>query len=158
MRCPFCKTSRDRVIDSRTSQDGASVRRRRQCLNCRRRFTTYERAELAPRLVVKKNGERETFNRDKILRGLTKACDKRNIPVSRIEDLIDRVEAKVFDQYEREVPAQAIGELVSEELRALDQVAYVRFASVYRRFEDISGFEKILAALLRKDGSGAPRS
>jgi transcriptional repressor NrdR len=113
---------------------------------------------MAPRLVIKKNGDRETFSREKILRGLAKACDKRNIPLSRLEELVDHVESKVYDKFEREVPAQAIGELVSEQLRDLDQVAYVRFASVYRRFEDISGFEKVLSALLRKDGSGAPHS
>ena len=156
MRCPFCKNDSDRVVDSRTSQDGASVRRRRKCLICKRRFTTYERVEMIPRLVVKKNGSRESFNREKILRGLAKACDKRNIPVQSLEEIVDRVESHVYDTYEREAPAQAIGELVSEELKALDQVAFVRFASVYRRFEDISGFEKVLAALLRKDHAGGP--
>lgn len=131
------------------------VRRRRKCLNCKRRFTTYERIEMAPRMVIKKNGARESFSREKILRGVTKACEKRNIPICALEELVDRVEAKVYETYEREVPAQAIGELVSEELKALDQVAYVRFASVYRRFEDVSGFERILSALLKKD---APRA
>ena len=110
---------------------------------------------MAPRLVIKKNGDREIFSREKILRGLAKACDKRNIALARLEELIDHIESKVYDKYEREVPAQVIGELVSEELKQLDQVAFVRFASVYRRFEDVSGFEKVLAALLRKDGSGA---
>ena len=110
---------------------------------------------MAPRMVIKKDGGRESFSREKILRGLAKACDKRNIPARLLEELVDRVEAKVYDRYEREAPAQAIGELVSEELKDLDQVAYVRFASVYRRFEDISGFEKVLSALLKKDGSGA---
>ncbi len=154
MRCPFCKTNRDRVVDSRTSQDGGVVRRRRKCLSCKRRFTTYERVEMAPRMVVKKNGDRESFSREKILGGVAKACDKRNIPVGDLEELVNRVEAKVYDEFEREAPAQAIGELVSEELKNLDQVAFVRFASVYRRFTDISGFEDVLKALLRKDGAG----
>ena len=158
MRCPFCKNTSDRVVDSRTSQDGASVRRRRKCLGCKRRFTTYERVEMIPRMVIKKNGDRESFNRAKILRGIAKACDKRNIPLDRLEELVDRVEAQVYDQYEREAPAHAIGELVSNELKELDQVAYVRFASVYRRFEDISGFEKVLSALLRKDSASGAHS
>lgn len=156
MRCPFCKSARDRVVDSRTSQDGASVRRRRKCLGCKRRFTTYERVEMTPRLVIKKNGDRESFSRDKILRGVAKACDKRNLAIDRLEELVDLVEARVYDKYEREAPSHAIGEMVSDQLKDLDQVAFVRFASVYRRFEDISGFEKVLSALLRKDGpSGA---
>lgn len=158
MRCPFCKSNRDRVVDSRTSQDGASVRRRRKCLGCKRRFTTYERVEMIPRMVIKKNGDRESFSRTKILRGVAKACEKRNIAMDRLEELVDRVEAKVYDQYEREAPVHAIGELVSNELKELDQVAFVRFASVYRRFEDISGFEKVLSALLRKDSASGAHS
>ncbi len=120
-------------------------------MNCGRRFTTYERVEMAPRMVIKKNGGRESFSREKILRGVAKACDKRNIPMSVLEDLVDRVEAKIYDRYEREAPAQAIGELVSEELKKVDQVAYVRFASVYRRFEDVSGFVELLQNLLKQD-------
>jgi transcriptional repressor NrdR len=108
---------------------------------------------MTPRMVIKKDGGRESFSREKILRGVAKACDKRNIPVDILEGLVDRVEARVYDTYEREAPAHAIGELVSEELKELDQVAFVRFASVYRRFEDISGFERVLSALLQKDPS-----
>ena len=106
---------------------------------------------MAPRMVIKKDGSRETFSREKILRGLAKACDKRNIPMYVLEDLVDRVEAKIYDRYEREAPAQAIGELVSEELKKVDQVAYVRFASVYKQFEDVTGFVEILRSLLKRD-------
>lgn len=149
MRCPFCKSVHDRVLDSRTSHNGDLVRRRRKCIDCKRRFTTYERVEMSPRMVIKTDSRREMFNRDKILRGVAKACDKRNIPNARLEELVDRVECEVFDKFEHEVPAQFIGELVSGELKKLDQVAFVRFASVYRRFEDLSSFEQFLENLLR---------
>ena len=156
MRCPFCKHTRDRVVDSRTNHEGALVRRRRQCLKCKRRFTTYERVERSPRMVVKKDSRRESFARDKILSGLTKACDKRNLPLAKLEEIVDHVEAEIYDRYEREIPAHVIGELVSTELKELDQVAFVRFASVYRRFEDVSSFEKILKALIEKKATNAP--
>jgi len=155
MRCPFCKATRDRVLDSRTSHNGGTVRRRRQCLSCKRRFTTYERVEMAPRMVIKSDSRRELFNREKILRGIAKACEKRNIPIGRIEETVDRVEADIFGRYEHEVPSSVIGEVVTEALKSLDQVAFVRFASVYLRFKDISEFEKTIANLTKKDAPHA---
>jgi transcriptional repressor NrdR len=144
MRCPYCKADNDKVIDSRATNDGASIRRRRQCLACKRRFTTYERSEEQPLAVVKKDGSRQPFDRKKILDGLKKACQKRPIPTSRLEDIVDRIELDLYEKFEREVPASAIGELVMKELRDLDQVAYVRFASVYREFKDASDFAQAL--------------
>ncbi|HNR98966.1 MAG TPA: transcriptional regulator NrdR [Planctomycetota bacterium] len=155
MRCPFCKTTRDRVLDSRTSHGGGIVRRRRQCLNCRRRFTTYERVEMAPRMVLKSDSRHELFNREKILRGIVKACEKRNIPLDKIEETVARVESEIFGRYEHEVPSAVIGEVVTEALKNLDQVAFVRFASVYLRFKDISEFEQIIAHLAKKDAPHA---
>jgi transcriptional repressor NrdR len=155
MRCPFCKATRDRVLDSRTSHNGGTVRRRRQCLNCKRRFTTYERVEMAPRMVIKSDNRRELFNREKILRGIVKACEKRNIPLEKINEVVDHVEAEIFGRFEHEVPSAVIGEVVTEALKSLDQVAFVRFASVYLRFKDISEFEKTIVNLAKKDGPHA---
>ncbi|MBN1420791.1 MAG: transcriptional repressor NrdR [Planctomycetes bacterium] len=157
MNCPFCKKDHDRVIDSRSSTDGHAIRRRRKCLACGRRFTTYERIESSPRLVVKKDGRREAFDREKILSGLRKACEKRPIPESKLEAIVERVEQVVFDNHDREVDASEIGERVMDELKQLDQVAYVRFASVYREFADVTQFVAELTPLLKKketvDGS-----
>ncbi|NUN50295.1 MAG: transcriptional repressor NrdR [Candidatus Brocadiae bacterium] len=140
MRCPFCKHDDDKVIDSRSTNDGASIRRRRECIPCGKRFTTYERSEEQPLAVVKKDGNRQPFDRAKIMDGLQKACQKRPIAVARLEDIVDRIELELYEKFEREVPAKEIGELVMSELRNLDQVAYVRFASVYREFKDASDF------------------
>ena len=151
MRCPFCKATRDRVLDSRTSHNGGTVRRRRQCLNCKRRFTTYERVEMAPRMVIKSDNRRELFDREKIQRGIVKACEKRSIPIPKINEVVDHVESDIFGRYEHEVPSSVIGEVVTEALKSLDQVAFVRFASVYLRFKDISEFGKVIANLSKKD-------
>ncbi len=140
MRCPYCKADNDKVIDSRSTSDGASIRRRRECLGCRKRFTTYERTEEQPLVVIKKAGSRQPFDRRKILDGLTKACQKRPISVSTIEDITARIELELYQHFEREVPSNAIGELIMKELHNLDQVAYVRFASVYREFKDANDF------------------
>ena len=148
MRCPFCKTDDDKVIDSRASNDGFAIRRRRECTACERRFTTYERIEESPLRVVKKDQHREPFDRRKILFGLIKACEKRPIPIPVLEDITTRIENRVLEEYENEVPSTYLGELVMEELRKVDQVAYVRFASVYREFEDVTEFLRELEVML----------
>ena len=150
MKCPYCGHNKDRVIDSRESKGGETVRRRRQCLACSRRFTTYERTEEAPYMVIKKDGRREPFDRQKILRGLLKACEKRPISVSTLEEIIDTVEQKLQERPEREIPTSEIGSYLMDRLRELDKVAYVRFASVYREFKDINEFMEELKALLEK--------
>ena len=140
MRCPFCKIDDDKVVDSRASGDGFAIRRRRECVVCSRRYTTYERIEESPLRVIKKDETREPFERRKILLGLLKACEKRPIPIARLEAITERIENKVLEEYESEVPVTYIGELVMRELKKLDQVSYVRFASVYRDFQDITEF------------------
>lgn len=150
MKCPFCGYLEDKVIDSRLSQDGSTTRRRRECLQCEKRFTTYERVEETLPLVVKKDGTRETFDRTKILGGLMKACEKRPVSIESIEKAVDRLEMKFLDGGEREVPSTVIGESVMDELKRLDEVAYVRFASVYREFRDINEFMNELKDLLHK--------
>lgn len=151
MRCPFCKQDNDKVIDSRSSNDGAVVRRRRECVACTRRYTTYERVEDAPFRVVKKDGTRVPFDRAKILHGVETACEKRPVPAAAMEELIDRVESKVKEMFETEVPSRWIGDAVMAELKVLDPVAYVRFASVYREFKDVSDFA---AELTQVNGKG----
>jgi transcriptional repressor NrdR len=153
MRCPFCRADNDRVIDSRAGDDGASIRRRRQCLECQKRFTTYERVERHMLSVVKKGGDREPFDRDKIRRGLAKACWKRPVSEEQIETVVSALEGELYGAYETDVPSRVIGERLMELLRALDQVAFVRFASVYREFKDVRDFveelEPILAEAIR---------
>ncbi len=150
MKCPFCGHLEDKVIDSRLSQDGNATRRRRECLSCSKRFTTYERVEETLPLVIKKDGTREAFDRSKILAGLKKACEKRPVSIEEIEKSIDRLEARFMESGEREVLSSVVGEAVMEELKGLDEVAYVRFASVYREFRDINEFMKELRELLGK--------
>jgi transcriptional repressor NrdR len=150
MKCPFCGHLEDKVIDSRLSQDGNATRRRRECIACSKRFTTYERVEETLPLVVKKDGTRVAFDRSKILSGLRKACEKRPVSIEDMEKAIDRLETKLMEAGEREVPSSVIGQAVMEELRGLDEVAYVRFASVYREFRDINEFMKELRELLGK--------
>ncbi len=150
MRCPFCRTDNDRVIDSRASQDGFAIRRRRECLACKRRYTTYEQIEEFVLKVVKKDGVREPFEREKIRRGLAKACWKRPVSDEQIEELIQAVEREVYAGFESEVDSHHIGELVMEFLGRLDQVAYVRFASVYREFKDVRDFVDELQPMLRQ--------
>jgi len=140
MRCPKCGCQDDKVIDSRASREGATIRRRRECTACNYRFTTYEEVERSGLLVLKRDGRREDFSKEKLLSGLKKACQKRPIGPKVIEDLVERIVNEVTDKYEREVPAEVIGKLVMEGLRQVDDVAYVRFASVYRRFQEATDF------------------
>ena len=149
MKCPYCGTNRDKVVDSRSSNNGKNIRRRRQCLRCSKRFTTYEHLEEMPLMVIKKDGRREPFDRNKILAGLTKACEKRPISIEKVEGVADAIEMQIQKNFEREVKASVIGELAMKHLHALDQVAYVRFASVYRQFKDINQFMKELKQLLK---------
>ncbi len=148
MKCPFCSYLEDRVIDSRLIQDGALTRRRRECLSCSKRFTTYERIEERLPLVVKKDGRRESFERAKILSGIMKACEKRPVSLGEIERLVDSLETRLLDAPSREIESRALGEMVMDEIKGLDEVAYVRFASVYRDFRDISEFMVELKELL----------
>ena len=150
MKCPFCGVDNDKVIDSRSNNDGFSIRRRRECLACQRRFTTYEHVEQTNIKVIKKDGGREPFDPDKIRSGLEKACWKRPVSDDRIRELIEVVEREVHDSYEGEVPADKIGEIIMDHLRHVDQVAYVRFASVYRQFEDVHDFVDELQPMLRQ--------
>ena len=150
MRCPFCQNMDDRVIDSRLSKDGDLIRRRRECSHCRRRFTTYERVEETLPLVIKKDGRRELFERGKILNGLQKACEKRPISVTVLEKLIERIEQRLQESGEREILSREIGELIMLELQNLDEIAYVRFASVYRSFKDVNEFMSEVKELLEK--------
>lgn len=140
MRCSFCGHPDSKVLDSRPVEDGRSIRRRRECLSCGKRFTTYEREEETSLLVVKRDGNREIFDKNKILAGLVRACDKRPVPAAVLEQLVLDVEKELKSSMEREVPAMRIGDMVMERLRAVDDVAYVRFASVYRKFEDVETF------------------
>ena len=147
MKCPFCAHLEDKVVDSRESKEGEVIRRRRECLECGKRFTSYERIDQIPHLVVKKDGRREAFDREKVLSGLLKACQKRPVPVKAIEDLVDRVEALVHENPEREVPSDTVGEFLMDRLKDIDKVAFVRFASVYRDFKDVDQFMATLKGL-----------
>jgi transcriptional repressor NrdR len=149
MKCPYCANLGDKVVDSRESREGEVIRRRRECLNCGRRFTSYERIDEIPYMVVKKDGRRERFDRQKLVNGLLKACEKRPVRVPALEAIADRVEASLQDKPEREITAEEIGAYVMKELRHLDQVAFVRFASVYRNFRDVDEFKHELNELLR---------
>jgi len=150
VKCPFCDEIEDKVVDSRMAKEGEVIRRRRECLSCKRRYTTYERVEESLPVVVKKDGRRESFDRAKILAGLKKACEKRPISVATIEAVADRIEKRVQEMGETEIQSRTIGEEVMRELHQLDQVAYVRFASVYREFKDIDQFMDELKALARE--------
>ncbi|MBX5436612.1 MAG: transcriptional repressor NrdR [Alicyclobacillaceae bacterium] len=160
MRCPYCGADNSRVIESRAGEDGAAIRRRRECSNerCGRRFTTYERVEQRPLMVIKKDSKREEFSRDKLYRGLMKACEKRPIPAEQLEDVVERIEREIRLEFEREVPSSTIGERVMEALKRLDGVAYVRFASVYRQFRDVETLAREVLALLGEDGEHPPGS
>ena len=155
MRCPFCDHAEDKVVDSREVSGGASIRRRRECLSCHRRFTSYERVETVPLRVVKKDGRRENFNRDKLLGGLLKACQKRAVATKDLDHVVDEVEALAQNSPDREIAAVDIGNLIMERLKDLDQVAYVRFASVYRQFRDISEFLEEIKRLAEIHREGA---
>jgi transcriptional repressor NrdR len=149
VKCPFCGHPKDKVVDSRESGAGDAIRRRRECLDCGRRFTSYERIEEIPFLVVKKDGRREAFDRQKLLAGLHRACEKRPVSAKSLAAIVDEVDQMVQDSPDREVDAGAIGEMVMERLKELDKVAYVRFASVYRQFEDVEEFMAELRGLLQ---------
>ena len=148
MRCPYCGYSESKVIDSRPADEGASIRRRRECLSCSRRFTTYETVESLPMVVVKKDGSRQSFDRRKVLGGMIRACEKRPVPLAELEKIASEIEQDLQNSMEREISTETIGERVMERLRAVDQVAYVRFASVYRQFKDIDTFMAELNKLL----------
>ena len=148
MKCPYCGHLEDKVVDSRESKEGEVIRRRRECLGCGKRFTSYERIDQIPHMVVKKDGRREPFDREKVLAGLRRACEKRPVPTRTLESIADRVEAMVQESPDREVSTGVIGEFLMERLRELDRVAFVRFASVYRDFKDVDQFMATLKGLL----------
>jgi len=150
MTCPFCGHKQDRVVDSRESREGDSIRRRRQCLKCRRRFTSYERIDEVPYMVVKKDGRREKFDRQKVLAGLLKACEKRPVPMAKLAETVDEVEGRLLENPDREMSTTEIGELLMAKLRNLDKIAHVRFASVYRDFQDVEAFLNELKNLIRQ--------
>lgn len=162
MRCPFCQHTDNRVLESRSAEGGQSVRRRRECLKCARRFTTYERIEFVPITVIKRNGDRESFDRYKLLKGLALACEKTGITTPQMERVVDEIESELQQQVVREVPSSEIGELVLHHLRALNEVAYIRFASVYRKFQGIRDFVETLDQLRTPphsaDATGSPDS
>ena len=148
MKCRYCSSTESKVVDSRPTEDGTSIRRRRECINCGKRFTTYEKIEEIPIMVIKKDGTREPFDSEKILSGVRKACEKRLVSTADMELLVDNVVREVFNSLEQEVKSEAIGEMVMSRLKDLDEVAYVRFASVYRQFKDINTFMNELKILL----------
>jgi transcriptional repressor NrdR len=151
MKCPYCGYKEDKVVDSRATQEESAVRRRRECLRCGKRFTTYEYVEEVSLMVIKKDGRREPFDRKKILSGIIKACEKRNVGIERMEEIVTQVERAIQKKSDREVSASRIGELVMEKLKAIDDVAYVRFASVYRQFKDVGQFMLELKDILSKE-------
>ena len=150
MRCPYCGHLESKVVDSRPADEGASIRRRRECLSCQKRFTTYEMVESLPLVVVKKDGSRETFDKSKVLSGMIRACEKRPVPFETLEKISDEIEQEMQNSLERETSTEKIGELVMERLKTVDEVAYVRFASVYRQFKDLNTFMNELNKLLKE--------
>ncbi|NLX63162.1 MAG: transcriptional regulator NrdR [Clostridiaceae bacterium] len=150
MKCPYCSFDEDKVIDSRPTDEGATIRRRRECLSCHKRYTTYEKVENMPIMVIKKDGSRQPYDRDKVRKGILRACEKRSVSINQIEKILDAIEGQINNSLEREVTSEFIGELVMEKLKELDEVAYVRFASVYRQFKDINTFMEELNKLLRE--------
>jgi transcriptional repressor NrdR len=157
MKCPYCGFAQDRVVDSRESKEADSIRRRRECERCNKRFTTYERIDEIPYMVVKKDGRREKFERQKVLSGLLHACEKRSVSASEMESLVDEAESYLTDSPERERTTSEIGELLMNRLKTLDTVAYIRFASVYRDFKDVGEFKEELEQLLATQRKGAQR-
>lgn len=149
MKCPFCGYNEDRVIDSRPTEENSAIRRRRECLKCMKRFTTYEKVESVPLMVIKKDKTRQAFDRGKILNGLLRACEKRPVSVDMLEKLVDEIEAQALNTLKREITSEEIGEMVMTRLKEIDEVAYVRFASVYRQFKDINTFMDELKKLLK---------
>ncbi|EMT38352.1 transcriptional regulator NrdR [Thermoanaerobacter thermohydrosulfuricus] len=151
MKCPYCGYPDSKVIDSRPTDDNTSIRRRRECLKCGKRFTTYEKVEQLPILVIKKDNRREVYDRDKILKGMIKACEKRPVPIKVLEEITDEIDKRIINSMEREITSAEIGEMVMEKLKNVDEVAYVRFASVYRQFKDINTFMDELKKLLKEN-------
>ena len=149
MRCPFCGSRKDSVIDSRRSKNGSSVRRRRQCLKCKKRFTTYEYVERIGLMVIKKDNRREGFDREKLMKGIVVACEKRPVSIKRVEKLVDDIERQLEKKHDREVESKEIGEFVMKGLHGIDEIAYIRFASVYRQFRDVGQFMKELKTFLK---------
>lgn len=158
MKCPFCRVDNDKVVDSRASEDGFAIRRRRECLSCHRRYTTYERIEEAVLKVVKKDGTRLPFQRERLKKGLEKACWKRPVSDEALEAIVAAIETEIYSNFDTEVDSQYIGELAMQHLRELDQVAYVRFASVYRAFKDVHDFVDELSPMLRERKRGAAKT
>lgn len=149
MHCIKCGCEESKVVDSRSIEEGNAIRRRRECLNCKNRFTTYEKIEYTPIIVIKKNGERQTFNREKIINGMLRACEKRPVSAKQIEQATEEIEMELNNSMEKEIETSKIGELVIQKLRKIDEIAYVRFASVYRQFKDINEFKEELNKLLK---------
>ncbi len=154
MRCPYCKNVKDKVVDSRTAADGTSIRRRRECDACGRRYTTYEKVEEVPFFVIKKNGTRVPFDRDRIRNGVVKACEKRPVSAEQVDALLDDIEARINEMFDKEVASKFIGNMVMDSLQELDQVAYVRFASVYREFKDVNEFVHELRRIVERESDG----
>lgn len=152
MKCMYCGHTDSKVIDSRPSDDGTAIRRRRECNNCNKRFTTYETIETTPILVIKTNGNRQAFDANKLKNGIIKSCEKRPVPMYKIDELVENIQKKIYNSLEQEVSSKKIGEMVMEGLKEIDEVAYVRFASVYRSFKDISTFMKELEKLQKNNG------
>jgi len=151
MKCPFCGDSESKVVDSRPAEEGATIRRRRECLACQKRFTTYEIMERLPLIVVKKDGSRQTFDRQKLINGMLRACEKRPVPIADLQAVADDIEQELQNSLEREIRSTEVGEMVMEGIKTLDEVAYVRFASVYRQFRDINTFMEELNKLLKDE-------
>ena len=150
MKCPFCGYEESKVIDSRPTDEGEKIRRRRECISCASRFTTYEIIESVPIMIIKKDKSRESFNRDKLLKGMVRACEKRPVAIDSLEKIVDEIEAEIQNSLDREITSDKIGELVMDKLKDVDEVAYVRFASVYKRFDDIHTFMNELQGLIDK--------
>ena len=150
MRCPYCNHPESKVVDSRPSDEGTSIRRRRECLECHKRFTTYETIESLPLVIIKKDGNRQSFDRSKILASMLKSCEKRSVPVAVLEQIATEIEQTLQNEMNREIPSSRVGQLVMEKLKGVDEVAYVRFASVYRQFKDINTFMEELTRLLEE--------
>ena len=149
MNCPFCSNDESKVVDSRPTEEGQVIRRRRECISCKKRFTTYEKIEELPLIVIKKGGDREAYNRNKVMNGIIRSCEKRPVSMQKIEEIVDEIEKTLHNSMEKEITTKFIGELVMEKLKSLDEVAYVRFASVYREFKDITTFMDELNKLIK---------
>ena len=151
MKCPFCDYYETKVVDSRPTDEGQAIRRRRECIKCSKRFTTYEKIEKIPLIIIKKDGNRQSYDRNKILNGILKACEKRPVPLNTIEETVDEIEKALYNSMEKEVTSQHIGEMIMNKLKNIDEVSYVRFASVYRQFKDINTFMEELKKLLNEE-------